>query len=281
MKVLFFIAVWVNIVFFLWESNFANIDTVYDGDVNAVKQILLQSELLESNKKNTIVKNIENNVLETKPSVNDIKEKKNNKLNNKIKNEKNLEVSAEVTKIIPKNKAENSKTKTKKTAIKKDKKPSDKVATLLPEHCYHIGPFKNPGVFDEWRDQNKIDSASVVLLKKNEQTITQYMVYYPGSGDNNESKENMTKLKELGIVDAWLFKKGDFKGGISLGLYDREEPAKLRIKEVGLLFIDSEIKVIKKTKSALYAKVSKIKNNVKQTVNLSSKQAVIDCDTKY
>ena len=83
--------------------------------------------------------------------------------------------------------------------------------------CYQVGIFENNGAIDKWAEKLKIDSALLQRQQKNKPIIRDYLVYYPAETTFKESKKNFKMLKSLGVKDAWLFKKGPFKGDISLG----------------------------------------------------------------
>ncbi|MCK5829352.1 MAG: hypothetical protein KAH20_03535 [Methylococcales bacterium] len=387
MKVLFLIVVWINLVFFLWESNFGNIDTIYEGDTNSDKQILLQSELSnniveeaqvastenkideltqEQKSKSTVEPEVETKTKtaeykideltkeqQSKPSVEEIPEtqiattenkkdeltqnqqskpsvenvvtlegKKNNKfeiaqkkpeitlasIENKkdgltqnqqskpsvddvvtLKGEKNNK--SEITQKKPEitlastngdtkktkelNKEKNAKNNQNKTS--KLENTNKRKIILTAGKCFQIGPFENTDIFDEWKELNKVDSSSMSLLKEETITSEQFMVFYTATENFEEAKENMERVTQAGIIDAWLFQSGEYKGGISLGLYDSEVTAKLRVDELTEMNINTELKVFHKINTALFSKISTKNNKSKRLVFLSANQMAIDC----
>lgn len=316
MKILFLLALLVNIIFFLWESNSEDSKATADAiDVNAPKQILLKSELPKDKEVTDLARTgnkAEEKVktLPVKPSIKELVEAKSNKIDKEIKipkdstlvevlnnkkdsvNVKNVPEDQTVDKdqqiIIVKDdeKLKDNQVpinppieKPKQKQIKQVKAPNNK-ATLNAAHCYQVGPFESADAFGVWSQLNKIDPSSLSLFNKEIKKLRHYMVYYPAAENIDESNKNVEKIQDSGITDLWLFTAGEDEGLISLGLYDREPPALLFIERLAKLDINAEIKPIYNTESVIYSRISTMNKDFKDTITLSDKQQVVDCESQ-
>lgn len=67
----------------------------------------------------------------------------------------------------------------------------------------------------------------------------EYWVTYPAGDTWEHSLQNVALLKKKGVVDLWLVTSGENKGVVSLGLFQREERAEKRLKELLLKEIEA------------------------------------------
>jgi hypothetical protein len=275
MKILVLLALLVNIIFFLWECNSDHSPSSnYQTDPNAPKQILLQSEApKEKGKKSEAnAKKKEDEklspVLPSKTSTNKtITDENDTKIKTKTKN---AEIKDKKLNIKTKD-AELNK-KAKDAAINAKKEPLKEV------YCFQVGPFKSKKSFKKWAKLNEIDLGFTKPFNKDIEIFRHYMVYFSKAENIEKAKENMKIIKKLKIADAWLFNSGKYKGGISLGLYDKKEPAQRLIEKYAQGKVESKIIPIYKTKTVLYTDVSTINENFKDMVSLSDTQIVVSCE---
>lgn len=269
MKILVLLALLVNIIFFLWECNSEPPSASYHQiDPNAPKQILLQSEVpKEKGKKNVVnTKKKEDKKL---PLVLTSKEPAK-----KITTEQNdAKLKAEIKNAEIKDKKIEDK-KTENTAINTKKEPLKEV------YCFQVGPFKSKNSFKKWAKLNEIDLGFTKPFNKDIEIFRHYMVYFPKAETIEKSKENIKKIKGLKIADSWLFNSGKYKGGISLGLYDKKEPAQRLVEKYAKVKVESKIIPIYKTKTVLYADISTIDKNFKDVISLSDSQIVVSCENE-
>ncbi|MCF6204828.1 MAG: hypothetical protein L3J59_14365 [Methylococcaceae bacterium] len=275
MKILVLLALLVNIIFFLWECNSENsLSSNYQTDPNAPKQILLQSEVPKEKEKK---------------SVTNTKKKGDKKLSPVLASKTSTnKTTAGQNDTKLKTKTANTEIKDKKLNIKIDdaqlnKKAEDaeinaKKEPLKEVYCFQVGPFKSENAFKKWTEMNSIDPAFTKPFNKEIEIFRHYMVYYPNAESVENSIENMKRIKELKIADAWLFNSGEYKGGISLGLYDKKEPAQRLVEKYAKEKIESKIIPIYETKTVLYADISTIDKNFKNVVSLSENQIIVSCE---
>ena len=122
--------------------------------------------------------------------------------------------------------------------------------------CYEIGPFKNMKILSAWLKDNNIAADNSERIYKKQQVVSTYLVYYPAAETYAESWENQKILKEKGITDLWLFRKGGMKGAISLGLFSKKQRAVKFVNHLVEKGIYAEWKERFKNEKSLFARVS-------------------------
>lgn len=357
MKILFFIALLANVVFFLWEANLGVSNPQIDSGTldNQPKQILLLSEIVQNEKEKSVivaVKQTEKKAEATAPesisevstgseAVSDetqnqhtaeelilVAESKNssagdkenqqlqfsdNTLNvNKVAQNKQIEMavlkSESEGNSLVKNDSANNQIKsllvnenTSQSHVDKQVKIDNTVedakkAEILPSDsadkkqliteqtkqnetvCYQVGPFINRHMLNRWSRLNKINSQSIQQVKKDIKIVSSYLVYYPAAETYAQSKANVLMLKNKGIKDLWLFRKGKLKGTISLGLFVKKSRA-VSLKRA-LLKSDLDVEIMQryKTESVVFAQVTSNDETFKDKVIVSKPLGLSDCE---
>ena len=107
--------------------------------------------------------------------------------------------------------------------------------------CYRVGPIKV-----EDADKLIADLPDVVELLSDTveptQTLIGYYVLIPPLGSIAAGNKKLEELKEAGITDTWLFRRGEYQFAISLGLFSRESSAKRHAANIGSKGFDVEIR---------------------------------------
>jgi len=145
--------------------------------------------------------------------------------------------------------------------------------------CYQAGPFLDEKALNDWAMTNAQKASSVTHLNKDVQTATTFLVYYPKSESYEQSKRNIQMLKRKGISDFWLFRKGELKGAISLGLFAKESRALVLQKKFSKTGLKVEIMPRYKTASVWYAKIYSDTKLTEQSMRISEKQEFSVCDS--
>ena len=107
--------------------------------------------------------------------------------------------------------------------------------------CYRVGPLKT-------EDADKLIAGlpdTIELLSDNTEparTLIGYYVLIPPLGSIAEGNKKLEELKEAGIIDTWLFRRGEYQFAISLGLFSREPSAKRHAANVGKKGFDAEVR---------------------------------------
>ncbi|MGR9071870.1 MAG: hypothetical protein ACU833_02265 [Gammaproteobacteria bacterium] len=105
--------------------------------------------------------------------------------------------------------------------------------------CKKAGLFPDRKSAYSWLSTNnqKLNAPEILEV---EQEIQSYMVYYPAAaGGMKQSEANVAMLRRQGANDTWLFRDGDMKGIISLGIFNDLKRAETLKK----LFVDKGLSV--------------------------------------
>ncbi|WP_031432662.1 hypothetical protein [Methylomarinum vadi] len=142
---------------------------------------------------------------------------------------------------------------------------------ILPV-CYEVGPFGNKRQLNAWLDNQQIDRKRSEPIYKEQQIPHAYLVYYPAAETFAESKKNEAMLKERGVNDLWLFRKGEMKGMISLGLFREKFRAERLLRQLADRDVAAEMQERYKNEQVLYVRV-------RQAISLEQPEAltVTDC----
>jgi hypothetical protein len=241
MKVLFFFLALANVAVFMWEYHqgaFSVPQQTLEGtDSDYPEQIVLLSELNsnskiagEINKSATIAKSdsVGKDEIEEKPSTPE-------SLADNLTAVSKPVLDAPVLEATPNN------------SEKTPDKQKNESAVIA---CYEAGPFANNTVYQIWE---KRLSGYIKPVDRDEQIVSDYLVYFPASGTLIESKANMQMLKEKGINDLYMISNGEEQGLISLGVYRREERALIMKNELLAKGINAEVKSRYKNKVQKFA----------------------------
>jgi hypothetical protein len=125
-------------------------------------------------------------------------------------------------------------------------------ADKIEERSYEVGPFANKKIYQSWVSRLKDIKSEIKPINRDEQIVSNYMVYYPAAQTELESEDNIKMLKSHGIKDLWPL-TGEDKGNISLGLFIKEETALTMKNELLAKGINAEVKARYKANSQKYA----------------------------
>lgn len=294
MKILFFIALLLNIVFFLWESKLDLFRAVPTSEIQTkqeLKQILLVSELSQGDVK-TLKKEASNiNVAKFSgyESINKITPKtQSQSTKNEIGQAQNhIEKLAETTEV----KSDGNMSEHVENVPARDSLKQKKIVeTLVSENelinkknesnkkvCFEFGPFVDNRALKLWLKLNKINAGSYSQVRKKSKVASTYLVYHPAEVSYEKSKEIFRSYKQKNISDVWLFRKGDLKGTISFGLFSSEIRALRLQKKLLKTGVNVEIKQRYKTEILPYVQVLTEDELFRNKVAISDKQIANEC----
>ncbi len=309
MKVIFLLMLLGNIFFFFWEYNSAPVELVSNTD--EPKQILLLSEApvntdkasisavvegdnTEADRMMTVAENkslwaspspkpvvseIPNLGFESEETENEFSTPDSSVVDNSgvVENEKEVIANAQkIEPLIPDSSLSDPEGTLTETTILNE--PKKNKATKKLVFCYQVGPFESKTELAEWSNINKVNEGSLQPFSKYNQNDARYLVYFPAAIDYEISKQNVQFFIDMGITDYWLFKTGNLKGAISLGLFEKAVDA-LALKEKFFnKGINVDIRESYSNESVLFARVLSIDENFKATAVMSSEQTVIECE---
>jgi len=144
-------------------------------------------------------------------------------------------------------------------------------------YCYHVGPFANHNALNRWRKLNEIDKDAVSRFNKEHDVVSSYLVYYPAAETFAQSRKNVQLLKQKGITDYFLFRKGEIKGAISVGLFIKKSRALSLQEKLVKQGLTIEIKERYKKDQLLYAEILTKDKVFKDIVIISDKQGISEC----
>lgn len=151
----------------------------------------------------------------------------------------------------------------------KDVEKNTNSSEETPVICYEAGPFADDDEYAAWRSQSNVAESVIHSVSRDEEAIGSYLVYYPAAKTLAESEANLKMLKDQGINDILLFKSGEDKGQISIGVFKNENRALLQKSRMLAKGIKVEVKAKYKTKTQKYAR---FKNDDKVLKSLNAFQ---------
>lgn len=211
MKTIFFIVLFINIVFFVWESNSVSNPAEHlssETESSQYKQIMLLSE----------VHNNMDNLPTTQQDVQAIAVESSKPL-------KSVEPIVVEVALKEGQKTTNNQVLSNDILTEDNLQSGDLLKSKSIEYCFTFGPFNDQESIEDWLEKQPLELVFQEPTYIEQKLINQYMVFYPAAETIDEAEKNQQMLMEQGFTDLWLFTKGKFKGAISLGLYDRENMA--------------------------------------------------------
>lgn len=199
MKIIFFLAALANVALFMWEYNKNSEQTTEHSETRVyadLERIVLVSEL---NRDET--------------GRNPVAQYKENAGNQDSQMQLGLQITPD------------DKSKEASTQSSEEKSPVvEQTAENETPACYEAGPFADSSVLGIWQKQLAAVEAEVDSVSREGKSVSDYLVYYP-SDTPEQSVANLLMLKGQGHNDAWILNQGNEKGGISLGVFKKEERA--------------------------------------------------------
>lgn len=281
MKILFFLTLLINIALFFWGFNSP---TSKDLTANNQKQIFLLSELpKEINTPPTLAlaKKSDSTPSKTKATVQKTEPKKRppKTSTDKVLDTKdtllvNKKTPVEKKPLIAPVKDTNS---SPPLVVKSASKKENTKIALDNILCYQVGPFKSAGEFRQWARVNRIEDHTFSYINKGNKKGTKYLVYSPPADSKEQTKKDISNIKQIGIKDFFLFRKGDLKGAISLGLFAREERALIQQREFQEKGLVLKIIPLYPKGAVIFAQFLTKNKNFKQGLAVSGQQKVLEC----
>lgn len=131
--------------------------------------------------------------------------------------------------------------------------------TDTEDACYEIGPFGHQSQYFSWLNTFKGDYVAIKLIRREEPQSSGYFVYYPAEDTLEKSGANVEMLKDKGIEDYWVITEGETRGEISLGFLRTLERAEMLKKELLDKGVKAFIRPIFKDSNVIYAWVKTLR----------------------
>ena len=222
MKILFFLALLANVIFFLWlyqigTFNHSNIEQKIDA--SKPKQILLLSELKQQ--PTTVAP-----IVQKQPAVASLIAPASVIARPAGNNPQHLVTSTVVNPATVSANQPAPASAPTASVVKPDliTVPTPAVAIApKPSYCYQIGMFNDKA--SAKRSAQQMIGKTAVQIKEIPPAIADYLVYFPAAANSPDGKNNAEVLREQGINDFFMINKGEFKGSLSLGVFKNEKRA--------------------------------------------------------
>ncbi len=122
-----------------------------------------------------------------------------------------------------------------------------------PPNCYEFGPFPDKHAVTAWM---AAESFHGEVIDKSASTPTSYMVYFPTDKNAEQLRIQKMMLTAKGVKDFYVIPSGEFKGVISLGVFNdylRAAKFKSQLLQSG---VKADISERNKNESKLFARIS-------------------------
>ncbi len=112
------------------------------------------------------------------------------------------------------------------------------------DQCFTLGPFKDETIMRQVRDSISEYAVDIDTRKRVEEEKYRYWVYLAPKDGRTGAKKAATSLREKGVKDFYIVRKGSAKDSISLGHFKEQSGANRVLKKLKKLGFEAEIKVI-------------------------------------
>ncbi|MGR8934796.1 MAG: hypothetical protein ACU837_10465 [Gammaproteobacteria bacterium] len=105
--------------------------------------------------------------------------------------------------------------------------PASQEAEVLQTACYKVGPVENRVAFEALLDTYRTQISSVEFSIQEKRKNDSHIVYYPAEATLEQSIATAEMFRrDYGIRDLLVFRNGELKGAISLGVFSNAQRAK-------------------------------------------------------
>ncbi len=151
-----------------------------------------------------------------------------------------------------------------------DLKPVDNdLASVQATRCFRVGPFVDQTAIATWAGDRYPDLS---VLEQSNDVIYRYLVYLDTHELSDSSEVILQKLKDKGVKDYWLFREGELKGLISLGLFQAKTRADALQKRLNRRGVETRIMPRYKQEIQYFAKIQ-----TSSRPKLDEPLQIIDC----
>lgn len=132
--------------------------------------------------------------------------------------------------------------------------PAELVAAPQP-WCATAGAFADEAVAGEFRTVIADLGGAAELLSRDEPVSSTWWVYLPAFRSEAEARAELAELQDKGI-DSYYMRTGELAGGISLGVFSREESARIARQQLAGRGYDASIQEIFRYSPRYYVDVT-------------------------
>ena len=99
----------------------------------------------------------------------------------------------------------------------------------------------------DWLQQRGL---SVYLGETEMDVLAYYHVYLPPLADRQSAEHKVIRLREMGLTDVNIIRRGSLANGVSLGTYRKQTSVKRRLPQLRNLGIEPEVELLMERKQA-------------------------------
>ena len=133
------------------------------------------------------------------------------------------------------------------------------------KQCYALGPISNMdeamAMFD-WLQQKGL---SVYLGETEMDVVAYYHVYLPPLADRRSAERKVIRLREMGLTDVTIIRRGSLANGVSLGTYRKQASVKRRLPRLRQLGMEPEVELLMERKQAYRLEIGPSTNTMSLT----------------
>jgi hypothetical protein len=108
-------------------------------------------------------------------------------------------------------------------------------------HCETVGPLAERARAEALRSSLENQGVWASVQSASRDVVTLYWVYLAPRSDRAAAVELAGKLTELGIQDLYVVNEGEYRHGVSLGLFSEHERARRRLEQLESLGYEPRI----------------------------------------
>lgn len=125
-------------------------------------------------------------------------------------------------------------------------------------YCGEAGPFLSRSQARRLVRKLKLEDEQYRIQRKPTPVNVSFWVFRPPLPDRASARQEVARLKEAGIKDLWLMPEGEFRNGISLGLYSKEEAARSHAEKLRAKGFEVEVRPRQKMKERYWLAFSRL-----------------------
>ena len=130
--------------------------------------------------------------------------------------------------------------------------PETLAAAAPALYCETVGPLAEREAAEALRAMLEEHGAAASLRTASREVPSTYWVYLPPRSSREAAQDLARSLIELGIEDLYVMGEGDFRHGLSLGLFSEHERARRRVGELEALGYSPQIEARFRTQTVYW-----------------------------
>ncbi|OOG28790.1 sporulation protein [Thioalkalivibrio denitrificans] len=130
--------------------------------------------------------------------------------------------------------------------------PEPAVVAVPALICETVGPLAEREAAEALQAALEEQGAAASLRTASREVPSTYWVYLPPRSSREAAQDLARSLTELGVEDLYVMGEGDFRHGLSLGLFSEHERARRRVRELEALGYSPQIEARFRTQTVYW-----------------------------